>query len=331
MPTVAHPTPPAVEAMPDFIAPMLARIDRQPPGGDGWAFEFKWDGVRAVARCDGDKLTLWARRGRDISQRYPELHAAVPAVFKHHRAIVDGEVIALGPDDRPSFTQLQRRMHVSDRARAIRLSRQIPVWFMAFDVLWLDGTSTLAMPYVERRALLETMELDDGAWRTPPYQRGHGGAMLASARDLGLEGIVAKQMNSPYVSGARSDAWRKIRIGHRQEFVVGGWTPGRGDGSRDIGSLLLGYYSRDGLHYAGLVGTGFDRTAQQMLGPVLQRLARSASPFIERIERRDARFVEPVLVVDVRFTQWTPDAVLRHAVYLGLREDKDPRDVVRET
>lgn len=324
-----------VEAVPasaaGFIAPMLARPYRRPPTGAGWAFEFKWDGVRCIARWDGGGLTLWARRGTDVTPRYPELQTAAETMFGDRAAVIDGEIIALGDDDRPSFSRLQRRMHIADPTRAKRLSRQAPVWFMAFDVLWLDGEPTLPLPYARRREMLAGLGLSEAQWQTPPHRVGDGGAMLRGARDLGLEGIVAKRLDSPYLPGARSDLWRKVRLELRQEFVVGGWTPGKGARTGGVGALLLGYYRGDALRYAGLVGTGFDHAAQRLLLSELRPRQRDASPFADPIPRRDATFVEPSMVVEVKFSEWTPDDILRHAAYLGLRGDKTPRDVVRET
>ena len=310
---------------------MLARVTPRPPIGDIWAFEYKWDGIRAIARWHRGELTLWGRRGGEITQRYPELRDQIDALLGDRSAVVDGEVMALGDDGRPSFAQLQRRMHVADPARAQRLSRQVPAWYMVFDVMWLDDRSTMSQPYAQRREQLVELGLNRGQWQTPPGSEGDGRAMLDAAADLGIEGIVAKRIDSPYLPGIRSDAWRKVRVGRRQEFVVGGWTPGKGSRTHDIGALLLGYHDKNALRYAGLVGTGFSRQTQQMLLSRLRSMTRSGSPFADAVPRRDATFVDPEIVVEVKFTEWTPDGVLRHPSYLGLREDKDPQDVVRET
>lgn len=322
--------PPRSETPNRAIPPMLAAPAAKPPAGPGWAFEYKWDGVRAMATWDGRRLWVHSRRGNDITARYPEL-AHIGELLGRRTAVLDGEVVALDAAGRPSFQRIQRRIHVADAAAVRRLTRTTPVVYMAFDVLWLDGESTVERPYAERRELLAGLGLSAGAWLTPPHRVGGGGAMLRAAAELGLEGIVAKRLDGVYEPGRRSGSWLKVRLSRRQEFVVGGWTPGTGKRAGTIGALLVGYYDDGDLRYAGKVGTGFKERDLERFGRLFAGRGRASSPFVGATGQRHARYVDPSLVAEVRFTEWTDDGVLRHPSFQGLRDDKDPRSVVRET
>lgn len=312
---------------------MLAVASALPRDDDGWAFEMKWDGVRALAYLDGRQLRLASRTGRDITIAYPEL--AAPGSAAASPLLLDGEVVAFD-DGRPSFAQLQQRMHVTSAAQAARLSSRIPVSYLIFDVLHAAGQPLLDLPYWQRRELLESLDLasGDGTWQVPPSFTGYAGTdMLAVSRDHGLEGIVAKRLDSAYQPGRRSPDWRKVKNVYRQEFVVGGWRRGEGGRTGQIGSLLLGVQGRGGLQYAGHVGTGFTEQTLLLLGSRLASLAQAGSPFAEEIPRDHARgavWVQPLVVVDVAFAAWTPEGRLRAASYQGLRDDKNPADVIRE-
>ena len=330
----ARSSTPVAAPAPRFVPPMLASPSPKPPGGAGWAFEYKWDGVRAIIRWDGERLAMRSRLGNDITGRYPELDG-LGDLLGDRPALLDGEIVALDRQGRPSFSLLQRRMHVSNRARSLALGKATPIVCMLFDVLWLDDGPVIDRPYHERRDLLAELELNEGCWRTPPHHtcdEASGAAVLRSATKLGLEGIVAKKIDSAYLPGIRSDAWRKTRIDKRQEFVIGGWTPGKGRREGEIGALLVGYHGADGLlHYAGKVGTGFDAAEGRRLRERFGKLARTRGAFLEKVPDKLAQFVEPELVCEVKFTEWTHEDILRHPSYQGLREDKDPRTVVRET
>jgi bifunctional non-homologous end joining protein LigD len=203
-----------------------------------------------------------------------------------------------------------------------------------FDLLWLEGHSTLALPYRERRKLLDELGLHGPSWQTPAAHAGDGQALLDATKKLGLEGVVAKRLDSAYEPGRRSRAWLKVKNHNRQEFVVGGWLPGQGARSTSLGALLIGYYESTEpdarLRYAGRVGTGLTESELRRLVELLEPLQRATSPFTPAPRVKDATFVEPELVVQVRFTEWTRVGVVRAPAYEGLREDKDPRDVVRE-
>jgi bifunctional non-homologous end joining protein LigD len=202
---------------------------------------------------------------------------------------------------------------------------------MIFDVLWLDGHSTMELPYTDRRALLDQLALAGPTWQTPPTTFGGGEAVLHAATELGLEGIVGKRLDSVYVPGKRSDAWRKVKSTLRQEFVVGGRLPGAGRLEGRLGSLLVGYYDNDGaLRYAGRVGSGLDETARARLEQLLAPLARDASPFAHTPRLQAPAWVEPEVVVEVEFHEWTSGGVLRAPRYKGLRTDKAAAEVVRE-
>src|ERR1700760_3816330 len=266
--------------MPLLLSPMMAVPGALPRDDAGWAFEMKWDGVRALAFIDGGQIRLASRTGRDITVAYPEL-ARLGAAAGGGPLLLDGEVVAF-EDGRPSFAMLQQRMHVTSVTAAARLSGRIPASYLIFDVLHAAGQPLLDVPYAQRRELLEGLDLGQGggSWQVPPSFTGHPGAgILAVSRDHGLEGIVAKRLGSVSQPGRRSPDWRKVKNVFRQEFVVGGWRRGQGGRSGQIGSLLLGVQSPAGLQYAGHVGTGFTEQTLVLLGSRLAALAQDGSPF----------------------------------------------------
>jgi bifunctional non-homologous end joining protein LigD len=234
--------------------------------------------------------------------------------------VLDGEVVALGPDGTPSFQVLQRRMHVVSPHDVRTRMADTPVIYMAFDVLRLDGELTLTRPYAERRKLLESLALAGNNWQTPPSQPGDGDAVLAVARLRGLEGVVAKRLDSNYEPGRRSRAWLKIKNKQHAQLVIGGWAEGNGNRAGRIGALLVGYHDGDDLRYAGNVGSGF---TDKMLNELRSRLAplqRDDCPFANRPPWPQLHFVDPVLECEVEFTEWTEEHTLRHPVFKGLKE-----------
>jgi bifunctional non-homologous end joining protein LigD len=322
------------QVLPGQIRPMLATLGGLPPDTGGWAFEMKWDGVRAIAFVEGGRAQFWSRTGRDVTGSYPELYGLAAAVGTA-RVVLDGEVVAFGDGQWPSFEALQQRINISSPAQIERLAAEVPVSYLAFDLLCLDGQPLLDAPYSERRALLDELGLDGRHWQTPPSFTDVAGAdLLKVAEQQGLEGVVAKRLTSRYEPGRRSPAWRKVKVRYRQEAVVGGWTRGEGNRAGLIGSLLVGVQGPAGLNYAGHVGTGFTLQTLTMLGQRLEPLRRKTSPFAVPVPPEHARaaiWVEPRLVVDVEFGGWTSADIMRAAAYKGLRNDKDPADVVRET
>jgi bifunctional non-homologous end joining protein LigD len=313
---------------------MLATSGTLPVTDDGWAYEMKWDGIRALAFVSDGKIRLTSRTGRDITFVYPEL-AELAAAIGAEDAVLDGEIVAFGGGAWPDFEALQQRMNISTAAQARALAAEVPVSYLAFDVLWLDGRSLLDEPYSRRRELLEGLGLDSRRAQVPPSFVGESGADIqAVSRQQHLEGIMAKRLSSRYEPGRRTTAWRKIKNVHRQEVVIGGWKPGEGGRAGWIGSLMVGVHDEDGaLVYSGHVGTGFTQQALRMLGERLAPLRRDTSPFADTVPAEDARFarwVEPELVAEVEFARWTKSGRLRAPAYKGLRPDKDPAEVVRE-
>jgi bifunctional non-homologous end joining protein LigD len=326
------PADPTREPMPSRLVPMLARAGSLPADDGRWAFEIKWDGVRAIAYSTPGELRLESRNLNDVSDRYPEL-APLARELGSRSAILDGEIVAFGSDGRPSFEALQQRMQLGSRSQARRRAASVPVTYMIFDLLWLDGHSLMELPYSERRAQLAALGLTGDRWQTPEYVIGHGGELLRASAEQGLEGVVAKRLDSPYQPGVRSTSWVKIKTFRRQEAVVGGWTPGRGRRGSSIGALLLGVHEGDGeLVYVGRVGSGLSESEIARLSGLLEPLASDSSPFARGPRPpREARFCEPRLVVEVAFSDWTSSGSMRHPIYKGLREDKPPEQVVRET
>lgn len=311
------------------VAPMLAVSGPLPRDDEGWTFEVKWDGVRAVAYVDDGRMRVESRNLLDITPRYPEIHGLAEAVGGRG-VVLDGEVVTFDDEGRPSFGRLQHRMHVTGE-RDVRLRmHEFPVVYMLFDVLWLDGEWTMGLPYRERRTLLEGLGLHGTTWQTPGSHVGDGAAMLEASRRRGLEGIIAKQLDAPYEPGRRSRAWVKVKNARRQEAVVGGWLEGTGNRAGRIGALLVGYYDSGALRFAGRVGGGFTDRMLAEVGALLAPLARSTSPFADKVPYRQAHWVEPRMVVDVEFGEWTPGGTLRHPRFKGVRDDKAPQDVVRE-
>jgi bifunctional non-homologous end joining protein LigD len=311
---------PTREPMPPRISPMLAKPTKAlPPDDENWAYEIKWDGVRAIAYSEPGRIRFESRNHNDITHSYPELKAFNRALSSH-RAILDGEIVAFDENGRPSFGRLQGRMHVSSEAAARRRMKEAPVAYIVFDLLWLDGHSLMELPYEERRARLKELELQGPHWQTPDHVVGNGAAVLEASRASGLEGVVAKRLDSPYLPGRRSPCWLKAKNVLREDVVVGGWLPGEGKRQNSIGALLVGVPEDGRLRYAGRVGTGFTGAELTRLAKVLE--PRSHSPFSgEPAPPRNAVFVEPTRVAEVEFTEWTSDGVLRHPSYKGLREE----------
>ncbi|HEV7162595.1 MAG TPA: DNA ligase D [Solirubrobacteraceae bacterium] len=319
------------EPMPKRIVPMLARTGPLPREDGGWAFEIKWDGVRAIAYSSPGELRLESRNLNDITHKYPEL-SRIGRALGSHSAVLDGEIVAFDDQARPSFSSLQQRMQVSSEAQARRLMKALPVTYIVFDLLWLDGHSLMGLPYRDRRELLSALKLEGPSLQAPEHILGHGKALLEASAEQQLEGIVAKRLDSVYEPGVRSRGWVKIKTVARQELVVGGWMPGQGKRSGSIGALLLGVYETDGeLRFVGRVGSGFSDAELERLSGLLAPLGRSSSPFSAGPKPpRGARFCEPKLVVEVEFAQWTSSGSLRAPTYKGLRDDKAAEQVVRE-
>jgi bifunctional non-homologous end joining protein LigD len=317
------------EPMPDRLTPMLARTGSLPRDEERYGFEVKWDGIRALLYSDLGHPRLQGRNFTDFTPRYPEIRE-LGGELGARRVILDGEVVAFDESGRPSFERLQSRMHLASDSAVRRRMRDIPVTYVIFDLLYLDGHSTMRLSYEERRELLEQLELEGPAWRTPAYHRGEGQALLDATAQLGVEGVVAKRLDCPYEPGRRSSAWIKVKNVGLQDVVIGGWTPGEGGRSSSLGALAVGVMEDDRLVYAGKVGTGFTDSTLKLLQRELAPLERDDSPFHGRQPPKGTRFEEPRLVASVEFREWTKSGTLRAPSFKGLRPDKDPAEAVRE-
>ncbi len=322
------------DPMPTSMKPMLATAGPLPDDGAPWAFEIKWDGIRAILFVEGGRVRAQSRNDLDVSNAFPEL-ADIGKFLGLTTCVLDGEIVALGEDGRPSFARLQHRMHVANQREARRRAVSDPVTFVAFDVLYLHGRSLLSATYDERRAMLESLHLSGETFiTTDSFRDVSGQDILTAAEQNGLEGVVAKRRDSAYRPGRRHPDWVKIKSFNTQEVVIGGWTEGRGERAGSLGALLLGIPAEHGLRYVGKVGTGFSESARRALLDDLRVLSTRTSQFVPPPPAADAakaHFVRPELVGEVEFAEWTAAGRLRHPTWRGLRPDKVPHDVVVET
>jgi DNA ligase D-like protein (predicted ligase) len=302
---------------PDGGQAMKATLTDERFSDPAWIFERKFDGIRCIAVREGADVRLLSRNNLSLSERYPELAAAM-AAERCERFAVDGEVVAF--EGRvTSFARLaQRRQHY------------VPVFLYAFDLLWLDGCDIRGLGLRTRKRLLRGALAFHGPVRLAQHRNGDGEALYEQACRRGWEGVIAKRADSVYTS-SRSRDWLKFKCEQGQELVIGGYTAPRGSRA-EFGALLLGYYDRGALLYAGKVGTGFDQETLRSLGAELRRRRIDSPPFASpaEIRERGVSWVAPELVAQVGFTEWTGHGRLRHPRFLGLREDKDPKQVVRE-
>jgi bifunctional non-homologous end joining protein LigD len=314
-------------AMPSRLEPMLATLGEASFSDPNWLFEIKWDGVRALAWVAKGTLTLRARSGQDITARYPEL-ASLPEAVAASEAILDGEIVALDPRGRSDFERLQERMHV--RAPSESLISRTPVVYYVFDLLYCDGYDLRSAPLLERKELLQRILHTSERFRYSDHQLEHGKELFELARETGLEGIVAKRVDSPYVSD-RSPNWVKLKVTKTLDAVVGGWTAAR-TAAIPFGSLLLGLYEGKKLRFIGHVGSGFGERWLNELANRLKKLERANCPFdTVPVTNEKPTWVSPALVARVKYSAWTEEHILRHPVFLALREDAQPTDCRWET
>jgi len=315
--------------------PMLATIGTELPRGEGWVFEPKYDGIRILAFATPGTVRLLSRNGLDKTRQFPEVAEALQALSKRARRpfVVDGEIVAMHGDSPARFQELQSRMHVTDRTAIAAHEQSAPAALMLFDML-VDGKHSLvAEPWRVRRKHLAALLQPPGrsnALRLSDVSE-NGAALLRTARANDWEGIIAKEADAPYEAGRRSRAWLKLKIEHRQEFVVGGWTEPR-NSRQHIGAILLGHYNAEGgLVYAGHTGTGFGRQSLSDMYQRLRRIERKSSPFTTTPRTNEApHWTRPSVVVEIKFNEWTADGKLRQPVFVGVRDDKKPREVVHE-
>lgn len=317
---------PQIEPPPTF-SPMLADPGHEPFDDPGWRFEPKLDGIRTLAYVTTDATRLVSRRGRDQTAQYPEL-ASLARFVNALWAVLDGEIVAVDEERRPSFARLQQRMSLTSPREIERARRKVPVTMFAFDLLWLDGRDLTGEPLEERRRLLEGIVTQTGPLGLTYFVDGEGKGLFRAARDLGYEGIVAKRLGSPYLPGRRSKAWRKIKAVKRQDCVILGWTPGAGARASSLGALVVGAYAGDDLVWVGQVGTGFTGAALADLLSRLEALEVPAPPLADPAlsSLTAAHWVRPELVCEVEYLEITGDRRLRAPSFKGLRPDKDPAD-----
>jgi DNA ligase D-like protein (predicted ligase) len=314
------------ESVPDWRPPTLATLTDKRFSDPQWIFERKFDGVRCLAFRDGDRVRLLSRNRQPLNGTYPELVDALTAQHTS-RFVVDGEVVAF-KGRRTSFARLQGRLGITDPD--VARASGIAIFYYLFDLLHLNGKSTTDLPLTWRKRLLRNAISFHDPLRNTAHRVGDGIAAYRAACERGDEGVIAKRADSTY-EGRRSTNWLKFKCVRDQEFVVGGYTSPKG--SRiELGALLLGYHEGRELVYAGKVGTGFDEATLHSLHERLSPIEQDTPPFTRGLVRENgARWVRPELVAQIGFTEWTRDGKLRHPRYQGLRTDKNPDDVVRET
>jgi bifunctional non-homologous end joining protein LigD len=303
------------------------------PTGDGWVYEVKWDGMRVLADVTPDGIRAWSTTGRDVSVSFPEL-GSLPAALAPLDALLDGEVVALDEAGRPSFERLQQRMHVTSALDAARRAAEVPVAYVVFDLLRLGGHDLAARPWHERRNLLDQIADDLPAGVDVAQVYDDGQDLLDAVDRQGLEGLVAKRRDAPYVPGARSRQWVKVKVRRHDEWVVGGWSGGAGNREGGLGSLLVGAHDTPGgvLRYAGRVGSGFTAAELARMGRRLAPLATPDCPFDPpppALHRKGAHWVRPEVAVEISYGEITSEGRIRHPVYMGERTDVDPTRVVR--
>jgi bifunctional non-homologous end joining protein LigD len=309
--------------LPQFISPQLATLVKEPPKGDEWVHELKFDGYRMLCRIDRGRVTVWSRNGKDWTAKFLNVVAAVKEL-KLTSAILDGEIVIVDPQGRTSFQKLQRAMGQATTTGFV---------YAVFDLIYLDGFNLTQAPLTDRKALLKKLvpSSTSGVIRFSEHFHGNGDAFFKHACEYGIEGIVSKLANSTYES-TRNRNWLKVKCNRQQEFVIAGYTPSA-KGLPGFGSLVLGVYEKGKLVYAGRVGTGFTFKQRGDLKKQLDKIARKTSPIAVLPKDpglRETHWTEPQLIADVAFMEWTSDGSIRHPSFQGLREDKNAKEVIRE-
>jgi bifunctional non-homologous end joining protein LigD len=321
--------------MPTSIYPMLAESVNEPFDGAEWLFEIKWDGYRAVAFVEDRKVRLVSRNQNELTARYPELKD-MPKAVDAKNAILDGEVVAVDADGKPSFTLMQQRTGFRPGGKRATVKADVPVLYYAFDLIYLDGEDWRKVNLEDRKQKLASIIKPGDSLRYSDHYPEQGRALFELAKSKGLEGIVAKRRNSCYEE-RRSREWLKIKIRHQIECVVGGYTQPEGTRAH-FGSLVLGLYDKQGhLIHAGQAGSGFNQKSLAEMMKTLKKLENNKNPFYGEVEAlRKVTWVKPELVAEIEYAEWTAGAntgsgpKLRAPVFLGLRDDKDPKECLLE-
>ena len=319
------------------LRPMLAKPATHIENEKDYAFEVKWDGMRCISYIDKNKVELYTRSGRAITSGYPELNE-LRDVIKDRSVILDGEIVVLDSKGVSRFQLIQKRMGLSDVLPGTPIIRKVPITYVIFDLLSFNGRSMLECPYFFRREMLTELKLSGKHWKTPDPLKWNFQALFESAKKKGLEGLIAKRLDSTYLPGQRSDAWLKLKVRKRQEFIICGWQPGQGSRTDLPGSILLGYYDsppaknkKQKLVYAGECGTGFTQKFLIALKVLLEQRKIDQNPFeVNAPTSRSVFFTKPDLIGEFEFAEWTQDNHLRHSAFLGLRTDKNPQEIIRE-
>jgi bifunctional non-homologous end joining protein LigD len=317
--------------MPSAIHPMLAESIEKPFDGAEWLFEIKWDGYRAIAFIEGGKVRLVSRNQNDLTPRYPELKD-MAGLIHAKTAILDGEVVALDEEGKASFSLMQQRTGFRPGGKRAAGNAGVPVLYYAFDLLYLDGYDWRRVPLGERKGKLESVLVSGDGVRYSDHYEERGKDLFEIARQKGLEGIVAKRRASCYEE-RRSGEWLKIKIRHRLEAVIAGYTETKGSRTH-FGSLVLGLYdSRGRLIHVGQAGSGFNQKSLGEIAHVLKKLETKSNPFFGEVDAlRKVSWVKPELVAEIEYAEWTGGTTqgsgpkLRAPVFLGLRDDKDPKE-----
>ncbi|MGD0988833.1 MAG: non-homologous end-joining DNA ligase [Candidatus Sulfotelmatobacter sp.] len=326
---------PVKRPIPTAIYPMLATAIEKPFDGDDWLFEIKWDGYRAVAFIENGKVRLVSRNQNELTHRYPELKD-LPQFVKAKTAILDGEVVALDDQGRPSFSLMQQRTGFRPGGKRGTVNADVPVLYYAFDLLYLDGYDWRKVPLEKRKEKLESVIVGGDVLRFSDHYAREGKALFEVAKQKGLEGILAKRRECPYQERRSSD-WLKIKIRHRVECVIGGYTEPEGSRAH-FGSIVLGLYDKQGrLIHVGQAGSGFNQKSLAEIWSMLKERETKQKPFYGEVEAlRKVYWIKPELVAEIEYAEWTEGASggsgpkLRAPVFLGLRDDKDPKECLLE-